>query len=65
MGSYRCYYLDERDMIFLAEIIEAASDEDAARRAAEMLANKPNTAAIEIWDLARLVDKLVRQNSTN
>jgi hypothetical protein len=63
MRSYRCYYLDERDMIFLAEIIEAASDEDALRQAAALLAKKPKATAVEIWDLARLVDRLTRDEA--
>ena len=63
MRSYRCYYLDERDMIFLAEIIEADSDEDALRQAAVLLAKKPKTSAVEVWDLARLVDRLVQEEA--
>jgi hypothetical protein len=62
MRSYRCYFLDERDMISLAEIIEADSDEDALRQAAARLAKKPAATAVEVWDLARLVDKLVQED---
>jgi hypothetical protein len=62
MRSYRCYFLDERDMISLAEIIEADSDADALRQAAERLAKKPNAMAVEVWDLARLVDRLVQED---
>ena len=50
------------DMISLAEIIEADSDEDALRQAAARLAKKPAATAVEVWDLARLVDKLVQED---
>jgi hypothetical protein len=63
MRSYRCYFLDERDMISLAEIIEAASDDDALREAAARLAGKPAATAVEIWDLTRLVDRLTQGDS--
>jgi hypothetical protein len=62
MRAYRCYYLDERDMIFLAEVIEAESDADALRQAAAMLAKKPKTVAVEIWHLTRLIDRLTQDD---
>jgi hypothetical protein len=60
MRSYRCYFLDDRDMISLAEIIEAVSDADALKIAAERLAKQPAALAVEIWHLTRLVDRLTR-----
>jgi hypothetical protein len=65
MRAYRCYHLDERDMIFLAEIIEAESDADAVRQAAALLAKKPTTTAVEVWDLARLVERLMQDDTAS
>ncbi|MBV8653533.1 MAG: hypothetical protein JO255_18870 [Alphaproteobacteria bacterium] len=62
MRAYRCCFLDARDMISLVEIIEADSDEDALRQAADRLAKKPVATAVEVWDLARLVDKLLQDD---
>jgi len=52
MSIYRMYSLDSNGRIGFAEDIEADSDDEAIRLAADV---KPNPAKAEIWQGHRLV----------
>jgi hypothetical protein len=52
---YRYYSLDERGMIFFAEIIDAGSDDDAQRQAETLLERSARCRAVEVWDRRRAV----------
>ena len=46
--AYRCYLLDERGMIVLAELIEADDDAAACEEARLLLDAMPTAAAVEV-----------------
>jgi hypothetical protein len=52
---YRYYSLDERGMIFFAEIIDADSDDDAQLQAEALLERNARCRAVEVWDRRRAV----------
>jgi hypothetical protein len=53
--SYRYYSLDERGMIFLAEIIDGGSDDEALMQAEQLLGRNARCRAVEVWDRRRAV----------
>jgi hypothetical protein len=55
MKDYRLYCLNRAGKIDFAEWIQAASDDDAVRKAERA---KPDAAKCEIWEQNRLVAKL-------
>jgi hypothetical protein len=52
---YRYYSLDERGMIFLAEIADGGSDDDALAHAEALLGRHAQCRAVEVWDRRRAV----------
>jgi hypothetical protein len=52
MTSYRLYLLDQAGRIAKADVLEAATDDEAIRRATEF---DRNMLSFEIWDLTRRV----------
>ncbi len=52
---YRYYSLDDRGMIFLAEIIDGGSDDDAFLHAEALLGRNARCRAVEVWDRRRAV----------
>jgi hypothetical protein len=48
MAHYRCYLLDGRGKIVRSEDVDAASDDDAAGWARELLA-RSGSSAVELW----------------
>ena len=61
MASYRRYYLDGKGVVFYADIIEAASDDDAIVAAAATLEEKTYACAIEVWSRRRRVKTVIRR----
>jgi hypothetical protein len=49
MHSYRFYFLDGNDHIKAVETIDCISDAEAARKAADLLAEHNAYEAIEVW----------------
>ena len=60
MLTYRCFVLDSAAHISERLSIECDTDEDAIRDAAAVLERRPDMAMIEVWDGARLVQRLAR-----
>jgi hypothetical protein len=52
---YRYYSLDERGMIFLAEITDGDSDDEALVHAEALLGRHVRCQAVEVWDRRRAV----------
>jgi hypothetical protein len=55
LRPYRYYSLDERGMIFFAEIIDADSDDEAQTQAEALLGRHARCRAVEVWDRRRAV----------
>ena len=55
MGDYRIYFLDGVNRFMRAELIEAASDENALRKARAMMAD---SIKCEVWERQRLVGRV-------
>jgi hypothetical protein len=49
MTCYPCYFIDERGARFYADVLEAASDQEAIRTATAMLTRSTYAQAIEVW----------------
>lgn len=65
-STYRCFILDQESHISERLSIECDSDDYAIIQAGAVLEQRPNMTAIEVWDGARLVQKLrqlVRRDS--
>lgn len=58
MITYRCFILDKESHISERLSIESDDDDDALIRAGAVLSRRPDMSAIEVWDEARLVQKL-------
>jgi hypothetical protein len=58
MITYRCFILDKESHICERLSIETDDDDDALIRAGAVLGRRPDMSAIEVWDGARLVQKL-------
>ena len=58
MVTYRCFILDRESHISERLPIECDNDDDALIQAGHVLNRRPDMAAIEVWDGARLVQKL-------
>ena len=58
MVTYRCFILDKESHIRERLSIETDNDDDALIRAVALLGRRPDMSAIEVWDGARLVQKL-------
>jgi len=56
--TYRCFILDKDSHISERLSIDSDSDDNAITKAGAVLERRPNMAAIEVWDGARLVQKL-------
>jgi hypothetical protein len=56
--TYRCFILDKESHISERLSIESDSDDFAITQAGSVLERRPDMAAIEVWDGARLVQKL-------
>jgi len=63
MLTYRCFVLDGESHISERLSFESDSDEHAIASAAEILEQRPQMATIEVWDGARLVQRLRRTRS--
>jgi hypothetical protein len=57
---YRFYYLDTTDQIGAAQPFELADDDCAIARGRELLGEFPYTPALEIWQGARMVARVLR-----
>jgi 1,2-phenylacetyl-CoA epoxidase catalytic subunit len=60
MEDYRVHFLDGGDEIVLVEEITAASDDEAARLARHMFAERPHHRGFELWQLGRQLLKEAR-----
>lgn len=58
MVTYRCFILDRESHISERLPIECDNDDDALIIAGAVLDRRPEMAAIEVWEGARLVQKL-------
>ena len=58
MVTYRCFILDKESHISERLPIECDNDDDALLMAGSVLNRRPDMAAIEVWEGARLVQKL-------
>ena len=58
MATYRCFILDRESHISERLPIESDSDDNALIVAGAVLNRRPEMAAIEVWEGARLVQKL-------
>jgi hypothetical protein len=58
MATYRCFILDRESHISERLPIESDNDDDALVSAGAVLSRRPEMAAIEVWEGARLVQKL-------
>ena len=58
MVTYRCFILDRESHISERLPIECDNDDDALLMAGSVLNRRPDMAAIEVWEGARLVQKL-------
>jgi len=58
MVTYRCFILDRESHISERLPIECDNDDDALIMAGAVLDRRPEMAAIEGWEGARLVQKL-------
>ncbi len=58
MPTYRCFTLDGESQIRERLSIESDTDDFAIIQAGAVLERRPDMAAIEVWDGARLVQKL-------
>ena len=56
--TYRCFILDNESDIRERISIDSTSDDNAITQAGAVLEQRPSMAAIEVWDGARLVQKL-------
>lgn len=59
MSAYRCYFLNDRDRIFRAEVIEAADDAAARDIARVRLAESFACHAVELWLGTARIDRIV------
>ncbi len=50
-GLYRFFVLDGDSHISSAEVIECTDDDEAKLRAREILVQRPNCRAVEVWQL--------------
>jgi hypothetical protein len=57
MHTYRCYLLDATDHIASVKLIECPDDDAAKLIAHNILAAEPEFSAVELWDLARQVNR--------
>lgn len=60
MVTYRCFILDRESQISERLPIECDNDDDVLIKAGTVLNRRPEMAAIEVWEGARLVQKLRR-----
>jgi hypothetical protein len=58
--TYRCFILDGASHISERLSIDCDSDDDAIVQAAAILDRRQGMTAIEVWDGARLIQKLAR-----
>jgi hypothetical protein len=58
--TYRCFILDGTGDICERLSIECDNDKDAITKASAALESRPEMVAVEIWDGARLVQKVRR-----
>lgn len=58
MVTYRCFVLDRESHISERLSIECDNDDNALVIADAVLDRRPEMSAIEVWDGARLVQKL-------
>jgi hypothetical protein len=56
--SYRIYFRDGLNTLSPAHEVNLGSDEEARLLAEMMLGDRPNCSCAEVWDRARLVDKV-------
>jgi hypothetical protein len=64
MVGYRCYILDAEDHILQAREIECEDDTQAKSAAVEdLLARDHYHQSVEVWELARRVARLKRQEA--
>jgi hypothetical protein len=54
--AYRCYLLDARGMVFLAEMVDAQSDDDAICQGFGRLRATGRATAVEVWEGRRRVE---------
>jgi hypothetical protein len=58
MVTYRCFILDRESQIRERLPINCDNDDEALLTAGTILNRRPEMAAIEVWEGARLVQKL-------
>jgi hypothetical protein len=64
MPHFRCYLLNSRDSIVSVDSVEAGDDAGAMELAGRLiLARHARFAAIEVWDRARCVGKILSSES--
>jgi hypothetical protein len=55
MTFYQCYFVGATGTKFYADVVEAASDQEAIRTATAMLTRATYAQAIEVWAKGRRV----------
>jgi hypothetical protein len=64
MPHFRCYLLNSADQIVSVDSVEATDDSAAMEMAGQLILSRHSKfAAIEIWDRARCVGKVLSPNS--
>jgi hypothetical protein len=58
--TYRCFILDKEGHISERLSMECNTDGEAITKAGALLERRPGMIAIEVWDGARLVQKIAR-----
>ena len=62
LRTYRCCLLDSDSHVLSAEVIACSDDEEAKRRALEIVARKPACRGVEIWEFDRRVHSHLRDS---
>ena len=60
---YRCYLLADTGHIQAVEILNCGSDDDAEALAELIFQRQPDCAAIELWDVGRVMLRLHRDRA--
>ncbi|HKW52713.1 MAG TPA: hypothetical protein VJO12_03415 [Stellaceae bacterium] len=60
MPTYRCYFLNKADVIVAVEEIECAGEEEVRETARRLLRERLGYA-VEVWDRARKILRLLRE----
>jgi hypothetical protein len=65
MSTFHCCFVGDDNRVTEFELLKVPTEEDAVRRAGEMLQGRPGTIAAELWQAGKFLTRVSGSSETH